>query len=118
MKTTQPVQQQQQQSATSQQSSSTASTTTSPNSASGDNLRNYVTSKMAAGTGVSADTWSKIISRESNWDANVVNSSGHYGLFQLAPGYDGHGGSVDEQIQGAISLFEKQGLNAWSETNY
>lgn len=118
---TQPVQQQpqqQQQSATSQQSSSTASTTTSPNYAGTGDLHYYVTSRMASETGVSADVWAKIIQRESNWNSSVVNSSGHYGLFQLAPGYEGNGGSVDEQIEGAISLFEKQGLNAWSETNY
>lgn len=116
---TQPVQQQQQQqSVASQQSNNTASTTTNPSSTSGSDLHSYVTSKMAASTGVSARTWEKIISRESNWNATVTNSSGHYGLFQLSPGYQGNGGSVDEQIEGAISLFEKQGLNAWSETAY
>ena len=118
---TQPAQQQpqqQQQSAASQQSSGTASTTTSPNYAGTGDLHSYVTSRMASATGVDAETWEKIISRESNWNSTVVNSSGHYGLFQLAPGYDGNGGSVDEQIEGAISLFEKQGLNAWSETAY
>ena len=118
---TQPAQQQpqqQQQSAASQQSSGTASTTTSPNYAGTGDLHSYVTSRMASATGVDAETWEKIISRESNWNSTVVNSSGHYGLFQLAPGYDGNGGSVDEQIEGAISLFKKQGLNAWSETAY
>lgn len=117
---TQPVQQQlqQQQGAASQQNNSTTSTTTSPNYAGTGDLHSYVTSRMASSTGVSADVWAKIIQRESNWNASVTNSSGHYGLFQLSPGYNGHGGSVDEQIEGAISLFEKQGLNAWSETNY
>lgn len=116
---TQPVQQQpQQQNVASQQTNSTASTATNPSSTSGSDLHSYVTSKMANETGVSASTWEKIISRESGWDASVTNSSGHYGLFQLAPGYKGNGGSVDEQIEGAISLFEKQGLNAWSESNY
>ena len=114
---TQPVQQQQQ-SVTSQQSSNTASTATSSSSVSGSNLQSYVTSRMEAETGVSASTWAKIIQRESNWDSTVTNSSGHYGLFQLAPGYDGNGGSVDEQIEGAISLFEKQGLGAWQESAY
>ena len=115
---TQPVQQhpQQQQGAASQQSSSTDSTTTSPNYAGTGDLRSYVTSRMASETGVSADVWAKIIQRESNWDATVTNSSGHQGLFQLAPGYDGNGGSVDEQIEGAISLYKEQGLGAWSET--
>ena len=99
-------------------SQNTTSTTTAPSYASGSDLHSYVTSRMASGTGVNADTWSKIIQRESNWNANVVNSSGHYGLFQLAPGYKGNGGSIDEQIEGAISLFEKQGLGAWSESIY
>lgn len=109
---------QQQQSATDQANNSAAPAKTSPSSVGGGNLQSYVTSKMAEGTGVDAGTWAKIISRESNWNSSVTNSSGHYGLFQLAPGYKGNGGSVDEQIEGAISLFEKQGLNAWSETNY
>lgn len=110
--------QQQQQSAASQQSGSTASTTTSPNYAGTGDLHSYVTSRMASATGVDAGIWAKIVQRESNWNSTVVNSSGHYGLFQLAPGYQGHGGSIDEQIEGAISLFKKQGLNAWSETAY
>lgn len=98
------------------ESQNTASTTTP--SSGGSDFKSYVTSRMEAGTGVSASTWTKIIQRESNWDANIVNSSGHYGLFQLAPGYDGNGGSIEEQIAGAIDLYHKQGLNAWQETNY
>lgn len=109
---------QQQQSTTSQANNSSTSTTTAPSYASGSDLHSYVASRMASGTGASADTWSKIIQRESNWNANVVNSSGHYGLFQLAPGYKGNGGSVDEQIEGAIDLYKQQGLAAWSETAY
>ena len=117
VQSTQPAQQQQ--NAANQQSNSTASTTTSsPSYASGDNLRDYVTSRMASSTGVSADVWAKIVQRESNWDATVTNSSGHQGLFQLAPGYKGNGGSVDEQIEGAIDLYKRQGLSAWSETAY
>ena len=116
---TQPVQpQQRQQSAASQQSNGTTSTTNSPNYAGTGDLHSYVTSRMASSTGVSADVWAKIIQRESNWDETVTNSSGHYGLFQLAPGYKGNGGSVDEQIQGAIDLYKKQGLSAWSESAY
>lgn len=111
---------QQTQSTQSVANQNTTSTTTSaaPSSASGSDLQSYVTSRMASATGVSADTWAKIIQRESNWNASVTNSSGHYGLFQLAPGYEGNGGSIEEQIQGAISLYKRQGLNAWSETNY
>lgn len=110
---------QQQQSTTSQANNSSDSTAiTTPSYASGGDLHFYVTSRMAEGTGVSASTWEKIIQRESNWDATVTNSSGHQGLFQLAPGYKGNGGSVDEQIEGAIDLYKRQGLAAWSETAY
>ena len=115
---TQPVQQQPQQNVENQQNNSTASTTTNPSFVGSGNLQSYVASRMASATGVSASTWATIIQRESGWNATVTNSSGHYGLFQLAPGYQGNGGSVDEQIQGAISLFEKQGLNAWQSTAY
>lgn len=117
---TQPVQQQQQQqqSVASQQSNSTASTATNPSSVSGGNLQSYVTSRMEAETGVSASVWSKIIQRESNWDANVTNSSGHYGLFQLDGGYNKHGNSVEGQIQDAADLYRKQGLGAWQSTAY
>lgn len=110
--------QQQQQNAASQRNNNTASTKTNPSSVGGGDLRSYVTDRMARSTGIGADVWAKIIQRESNWNPNVVNSSGHYGLFQLAPGYEGNGGSVEQQIQGAISLYKKQGLAAWSETAY
>lgn len=99
-------------------SSQNTTSTTAPNYASGGDLHSYVANRMASSTGVSADVWAKIIQRESNWDASVTNSSGHYGLFQLAPGYKGNGGDVESQIEGAIDLFHKQGLGAWSETNY
>ena len=106
------------QSAQSVGSQNTTSTATTPSSTSGSDLYSYVTSRMASATGVSADVWAKIIQRESNWNASVTNSSGHYGLFQLAPGYKGNGGDVEDQIQGAIDLYKKQGLNGWSETAY
>lgn len=111
---------QQTQSTQSVSSQNTTSTTvpTAPSSASGSDLHSYVTNRMASSTGVSADVWAKIIQRESNWDASVTNSSGHRGLFQLSPGYEGHDGGIDEQIQGAIDLFKKQGLGAWSESVY
>lgn len=119
VQSTQTVQQQQpQQNVASQQSNSTTSTNTNPNSTSGSDLHSYVTNRMASETGVSASTWEKIISRESNWNANVVNSSGHYGLFQLDGSYNKHGNSVEGQIQDAVDLFRKQGLNAWQSTNY
>lgn len=110
-----PSQSTQQQSVASQ---NTTSTTTTPSYTGAGDLHNYVTSRMASATGVDAGTWAKIISRESGWNSAVTNSSGHYGLFQLAPGYEGNGGTVDEQIEGAINLYEKQGLGAWQETAY
>ena len=110
---------QQQQSTTSQANNSSDSTAiTTPSYAGGGDLHSYVTSRMAEGTGVSARTWEKIVQRESNWDANVTNSSGHYGLFQLDGSYNKHGNSVEGQIQDAIDLYRKQGLNAWVSTAY
>lgn len=116
-----PSQTTQQQNVTSQNTASTASqnttsTATKPSYTGVGDLHSYVTSRMASATGVDAGTWEKIIQRESNWNSSVVNSLGHMGLFQLAPGYKGNGGSVDEQIEGAIDLYKKQGLNAWQET--
>lgn len=116
-----PSQTTQQQNVTSQNTASTASqnttsTATKPSYTGVGDLHSYVTSRMASATGVDAGTWEKIIQRESNWNPSVVNSLGHMGLFQLAPGYKGNGGSVDEQIEGAIDLYKKQGLNAWQET--
>lgn len=116
-----PSQTTQQQNVTSQNTDSTASqnttsTATTPSYTGAGDLHSYVTSRMVSATGVDAGTWEKIIQRESNWNSTVVNSSGHMGLFQLAPGYKGNGGSVDEQIEGAIDLYKKQGLNAWQET--
>ena len=100
------------------QNTASMTTATAPSSAGGSDLHSYVTNRMANATGVSADVWTKIIQRESNWDASVTNSSGHYGLFQLAPNYKGNGGDVESQIQGAIDLYKRQGLSAWSETAY
>lgn len=116
----QPTQQQNvtSQSTTSTASQNTTSTATTPSYTSTGDLQSYVTSKMAAETGVSAGTWAKIIQRESNWNSSVTNSSGHYGLFQLDGSYDKHGRSVEGQIQDAIDLYQKQGLGAWSETAY
>ena len=110
-----PSQSTQQQNVTNQNTTSTATT---PSYTGGGDLHSYVTSRMASATGVDVGTWEKIISRESNWNSTVVNSSGHYGLFQLDGSYNKHGRSVEGQIQDAIDLFNKQGLNAWYETNY
>lgn len=118
-----PSQSTQQQNVTSQNTDSTASqnttsTATKPSYTGAGDLHSYVTSRMASATGVDAGTWEKIIQRESNWNSSVVNSSGHYGLFQLDGSYDKHGRSVEGQIQDAVDLFKKQGLAAWSETAY
>lgn len=110
-----PAQSAQQQNVASQ---NTASTTITPSYTGAGDLHSYVTSRMAEETGVDASTWAKIISRESNWNSSVVNSSGHYGLFQLDGSYDKHGRSVEGQIQDAVDLYRKQGLGAWQSTAY
>lgn len=75
-------------------------------------LKQHVLSEMAAQTGVPEATWDAIITRESNWEPNVVNStSGAYGLFQ---NMHISSGSVEDQVSAAISLFKVQGLGAWS----
>lgn len=80
----------------------------------GNNLKDYVLTKMEQGTGVSKSVWNYIITRESGWNPTIYNSQGYYGLFQLAPGYPGNGKNVDAQIQNAIYLYHVQGLHAWS----
>ncbi|GAY73427.1 LysM peptidoglycan-binding domain-containing protein [Lentilactobacillus kosonis] len=74
--------------------------------------KSAVLSEMASRTGVSASTWNYIINRESNWQPNVRNSSsGAYGLFQ---NMHISGGSVQDQVNAAVSLYNQQGLAAWS----
>ncbi|MDT6981336.1 LysM peptidoglycan-binding domain-containing protein [Levilactobacillus zymae] len=78
----------------------------------GANLKSYVLDQMASRTGVPAATWNTIIQRESNWQPNVRNtSSGAYGLFQ---NMHISSGSVEEQVDAAVSLYQAQGLAAWS----
>ncbi|WP_436677329.1 LysM peptidoglycan-binding domain-containing protein [Lactiplantibacillus plantarum] len=99
-------------SATSSAASSTASTTSTTSSYTGSNLKSYVLSQMQSRTGVSASTWNTIITRESNWNSTVKNStSGAYGLFQ-----DMHisSGSVEDQVNAAVSLYNAQGMAAWA----
>lgn len=90
-----------------------ASTTTSNSSSNyGTGSHAAVLSQMESRTGVSASTWNYIINRESNWQANVVNStSGAYGLFQ---NMHISGGSVQDQIDAAVSLYHQQGMAAWA----
>ncbi|WP_338207529.1 LysM peptidoglycan-binding domain-containing protein [Lactiplantibacillus paraxiangfangensis] len=95
---------------TSDKTSSTTSTATS--SYTGSNLQSYVLGQMESRTGVSASTWNTIITRESNWQPNVVNStSGAYGLFQ---NMHISGGSVEAQVNAAVALYNAQGMQAWA----
>jgi len=67
---------------------------------------------MESRTGVSASTWNKIITRESGWNSTVKNStSGAYGLFQ---NMHISSGSVQDQVNAAVSLYHAQGMNAWA----
>lgn len=96
-------------SATSSAASSTASTISSYT---GSNLKSYVLSQMQSRTGVSASTWNTIITRESNWNSTVKNStSGAYGLFQ---NMHISSGSVEDQVNAAVSLYNAQGMAAWA----
>jgi len=78
----------------------------------------YAATRMASATGVSYDVWYKIIMRESGGNSTIYNNMGYYGLFQLAPGYPGNGGSVEAQIENAIYLYNNGGLAHWAETAY
>ena len=96
-------------SATSSAASSTSSTTSSYN---GSNMQSYVLSQMESRTGVSASTWNTIITRESNWQSSVKNStSGAYGLFQ---NMHISSGSVQDQVNAAVNLYNAQGMSAWA----
>lgn len=78
----------------------------------GGNMQSYVLSQMASRTGVPASTWNAIIQRESNWQPSVRNaSSGAYGLFQ---NMHISGGSVQQQVDAAVSLYHSQGMGAWA----
>ncbi|GFH40511.1 hypothetical protein Hs20B_09090 [Lactococcus insecticola] len=79
-----------------------------------DAERANVLSQLESRTGVPASQWDYIISRESGWIPSVKNSIGYYGLFQLAPGYQGYGGDVQSQIEGAMYLFNNGGMAHWS----
>lgn len=91
---------------------STSSTDSTTSSYTGSNLKSYVLSQMQSRTGVSASTWNTIITRESNWQPYVRNSSsGAYGLFQ---NMHISSGSVEEQVTAAVALYEAQGMAAWA----
>ena len=93
-------------------SSAASSTTSTTSSYTGSNLKSYVLSQMQSRTGVSASTWNTIITRESNWNSTVKNStSGAYGLFQ---NMHTSSGSVEDQVNAAVSLYNAQGMAAWA----
>ncbi|ANJ14350.1 LysM peptidoglycan-binding domain-containing protein [Lactiplantibacillus plantarum subsp. plantarum] len=93
-------------------SSAASSTTSTTSSYTGSNLKSYVLSQMQSRTGVSASTWNTIITRESNWNSTVKNStSGAYGLFQ---NMHISSGSVEDQVNAAVSLYNAQGMAAWA----
>ncbi|RRK10004.1 LysM peptidoglycan-binding domain-containing protein [Lactiplantibacillus garii] len=100
-------------STTSSKKTTTTSTSSSSSSTyTGSNLKSYVLSQMESRTGVSASTWNTIITRESNWQPNVVNSSsGAYGLFQ---NMHISSGSVEAQVDAAVALYNAQGMAAWA----
>lgn len=91
----------------------TSSSAQSPATAlTGNALQKHVLHQMETRTGVPAATWNTIIQRESNWQPNVKNSStGAYGLFQ---NMHISSGTVDQQIDAAVSLYHAQGLAAWA----
>lgn len=80
-----------------------------------DSEAQAVANQMASRTGQSSSYWKAIMWRESNNQVHAANpSSSARGLFQLL--YGGTG-SVQEQINNAVSLYEKQGTQAWALTN-
>ncbi|AUV74088.1 transglycosylase (plasmid) [Lactiplantibacillus plantarum subsp. plantarum] len=88
-------------------------TVTSTTANNGASSQSEVLSQMQSRTGVSASTWNRIITRESNWNNTVKNStSGAYGLFQ---NMHISSGSVQDQVNAAVSLYHSQGMSAWGE---
>ena len=74
-----------------------------------------VVNQMEQRTGVSASEWSHIIYRESRDQVHASNpSSTATGLFQTLVGGEG---DVQSQIDNAVSLYQKQGMQAWALTN-
>lgn len=106
---------------TNNQATSASSTTTSQatpvsytaSSNNGASTQSEVLSQMQSRTGVSAATWNRIITRESNWNSTVKNgTSGAYGLFQ---NMHISSGSTQDQVNAAVSLYQSQGMSAWGE---
>ena len=93
-------------------SSYTGSSVTTSNGALSDSEAQAVANQMAARTGQSSSYWKAIMWRESNNQVHAANpASTARGLFQLLHGGTG---SVQDQIDNAASLYEKQGTQAWA----
>ena len=93
-------------------SSYTGSSVTTSNGTLSDSEEQAVADQMASRTGQSASYWKAIMWRESNNKVHAANpSSSARGLFQLLHGGTG---SVQDQIDNAASLYEKQGTQAWA----
>lgn len=97
----------------SQTTTSTATQPEQPQVQQSTDSNSGVLQQMESRTGVSAQTWNRIISRESGWNSNARNSeSGAYGLFQ---NMHINSGSVQDQVNAAVNLYNAQGMSAWGE---
>jgi len=76
---------------------------------------NQVANEMSSRTGESQETWRMIVNRESQGCINITNSrgSGAFGLFQ---NMHINSGTVGTQVNEAVKLYNKQGLQAWQAT--
>lgn len=93
-------------------SSYTGSSVNTSNGTLSDSEAQAVANQMASRTGQSASYWKAIMWRESRNQVHAANpASTARGLFQLL-----HGGTgdVQSQIDNAVSLYEKQGTQAWA----
>lgn len=98
----------------SNEQANTASNTGNNSYASSSDSVSSVAQEMQARTGVSASEWILVINRESGGNPTAQNpSSSAHGLFQQLGETSNN---VQTQINDAVSLYNKQGLNAWSET--
>lgn len=75
----------------------------------------YAAQQMAARTGISYDQWYKVIMRESGGNPEIINRSGHRGLFQISPIHGNTDWSIDGQINKAVEIYQGN-PNAWVET--
>ena len=110
----QPVEQSQQPVQQPQQNQSQEVSQNNSQNYSGSSDVSSVAQEMQSRTGVSASEWETIIKRESGGNPAAQNpSSLAHGLFQQLGETSNN---VQTQINDAVSLYHKQGLDAWSET--